>query len=305
MEKTGCLLCGFHEDGHVVFSNKKDKYISKFDELRGQGSRLVMCKKCGFAFQNPRLTRNEVSRIYAKLYRPPIPSREHIENKKKIFREYELKWLKDVIDTDGQGKKILDIGSSEGLFLALFKELGWTAFGVEPSESFSAYSKEKLGLNVAADFFHKDVFKGEKFDLVVARNVLEHLHDPLGFLADIASKMDHNADLFIEVPDLCSPHDNIKYHFYNSTHLYLFTPRTIKNLLSAAGYKTCAVEQSCSHIRVIARKTAEKTAPDPCAGREDHKTVRSLIRRHQLKWYLLCEWKDWIKNIKRRCNDGE
>jgi len=78
---------------------------------------------------------------------------------------------------------LLDVGAGSGGFVRVCRRAGYAATGVDPSEQAVAFAREKMDVEIergtAADY------SGRSFDAVVAMNVIEHVPDPGGFLAEI------------------------------------------------------------------------------------------------------------------------
>lgn len=296
MESTSCLLCGSAE-GHVIFRNSRDKYFQKFEHLKGKESILVMCARCGFAYHNPKLSREETERIYKVLYRPEVPSARFLEEKRKAMLSH-LQFIEAHLDLSRAGTRILDVGCSEGTFLSLFRErTGWEVYGVEPSETFGRYAREVLKLPVAQGFFSDDVFQGLKFDVVTCLAVLEHLHDPMEVLMAVRERMTEDGYLFVLLPNVLKPRGNLRFTLLDSTHLFIFTPNTARRLLAKAGFRVIGMDASRpAHLRAIARRCPLPELESEGNGRmDDHREVRRILRRHQIRWYLTAEWKEQIQ----------
>jgi hypothetical protein len=81
----------------------------------------------------------------------------------------------------------------------------------------------------------------EQFDLVVGWMVLEHLHDPVGALRRLHAWTRPGATLVVSVPHL-SPlllkaFGNACYGLQVPTHLYHFTPTTLRHLLERGNWR--------------------------------------------------------------------
>jgi SAM-dependent methyltransferase len=93
--------------------------------------------------------------------------------------------LKEIII--GSQSRVLEIGSGDGGNLSAFLSLGCTAVGVELDASLVDFTKEKLGsylvegklTMLSKDIYDADIEKdlGGKFDLVILKDVIEHIHD--------------------------------------------------------------------------------------------------------------------------------
>ncbi len=76
------------------------------------------------------------------------------------------------------GASVLDLGSGDGLLLALLKEKGVKGVGLDISEEGVAKARAK-GLEASVfDFSNKLPFKDGTFDCVIMLDLLEHLYSP-------------------------------------------------------------------------------------------------------------------------------
>ena len=136
--------------------------------------------------------------------------------------------------------KILDIGCGIGLFLYLAKKRNWVTYGVEISEFASNFAKNKLKLNVL-NSDNLGSFPNNFFDVITINHVLEHIENPLIILRQIHEKLNINGILLIGVPNINGLYSRLQKENWPSlqpsTHLYQFTPKTLKMLLNERGFK--------------------------------------------------------------------
>lgn len=137
-------------------------------------------------------------------------------------------------------KKVLEIGSHEGLFLKELKDLGYEVLGVEPGLSVARHAKS-IGINTLEGSF-EEVFPNikEKFDAVFLFHTLEHMEDALSNLKKIKTIINPQGFIFIEVPNILS-YRSRKYgenwEYIYSEHLHYFSCDSLSKLLSEAGFK--------------------------------------------------------------------
>ncbi len=148
----------------------KDHFLSKED------FNIVICKKCGFKFTNPRPDEDNLINYYlSDDYISHGRSRSLIiENIYKIIRKYSFYKKHQLIVNQCVGKNILDVGCGTGEFLAYFQQKGWQTFGIEPSVSPREYAKSKLKLDVKDETGLND-FSSGYFDVITMWHVLEHV----------------------------------------------------------------------------------------------------------------------------------
>ena len=107
---------------------------------------------------------------------------------------------------------VVDIGSRNGNFLLAIKNLTKieSVVGIEPNTQAALHSKN-LGLDVRNNFFSKDVFKNERFDLINIADVLEHVTNPRTMIRDAVSLLNKDGFLLIRTPNLSSQWSRITY----------------------------------------------------------------------------------------------
>ena len=120
------------------------------------------------------------------------------------FREYNEWLIKDLIDRyDLHGSSIVDIGCGRGQFLcALCEGGGNVGIGFDPSYSTSCEMRESESrVAILPEHFEKSV-EALPADLICSRHALEHVPEPLDFLAQVRSRaFDIKTSLFFEVPN--------------------------------------------------------------------------------------------------------
>jgi len=139
-----------------------------------------------------------------------------------------------------KNKSILDYGCGWGSFLQLGKNIAKKLSGVEIRKNCIDYiTKKNNFINLKTNLENFD----EKFDLITAFHVLEHLPNQVGSLLAMRKKLNPNGKLIIEVP---SAHDLLlqinelkefkKFTFW-SEHLVLHTKSSLNQVLIKAGFK--------------------------------------------------------------------
>jgi len=155
---------------------------------------LCACLGCGHVF-NAGFVPELASRIYVDsvLTNVPVdPSMHH--------RLVELSaWLPE---ESISGAKILEIGAGGGHLARILAAYARMVTVVEPCRALSAASLPEPNIRLIRSTFPVRSGDVEPCDLVVARQVLEHVHDPRQFLAGVADLTADQAYVYIEVPSL-------------------------------------------------------------------------------------------------------
>jgi 2-polyprenyl-3-methyl-5-hydroxy-6-metoxy-1,4-benzoquinol methylase len=195
-----------------------------------------ICQQCGFVYQSPRMTVEELDQFYARSYRQLYQGEGGPTSKDlAIQAERADHLLEFTLRSIPKVNKFLDIGSSAGTLLERFKALyQCRAIGVEPGVAYRQYAQEK-GLHVFTDLTEIDAEKIGPFDLVSMIHVLEHIPDPVFYLNELRQGLIHpNGALLVEVPNLWI-HDS-----FEVAHLSSFSPHTLKELLKQGGFRMTA-----------------------------------------------------------------
>lgn len=277
-----CHICDSSKQ-LIILKHKNDRFIKK---LACPMIQYVLCQKCGLAFQNPQPERELLARFYQEGEFEIDMSEKYFRASKKDAQQKSF-WLKKYYG-EGQGKKVLEIGSSAGILLDELRNDGWIVFGIEPSVSFSAYSRNYFGMNIQTGFLDEATFAGERFDVIIALHVLEHVTDPIRFLRIIGSKLAQNGVLFLEVPNIFGMRsDRSVVDYFCSIHMMMFTPKTITGLLGKAIFNVIELDVTERGISILATPNGAYTF-DP----EDINNILSTLKKHR--------WKHWVYVLLRK-----
>jgi SAM-dependent methyltransferase len=140
--------------------------------------------------------------------------------------------------------KLLDVGCAAGFFLAVARERGWDAHGVEISDFAAAYA-QKSGFDVFRGGLEEYPPSSGAFDLVTLWDVIEHLRDPREGLQKIHELLKPGGYLVLTTPAVDSWTHRIfrdKWMgFKDVEHLFFFSRKTLKELLTQCGFRVRSV----------------------------------------------------------------
>lgn len=138
-------------------------------------------------------------------------------------------------------KSVLDIGCSYGEFLSHF---GPGSLGVTIISEEVEYGRNK-GLNIRYGNVESDNFNlSEKFDVIFANNIFEHLYSPHGFLRKIQSYLKVGGVIIVGVP--CIPKIVSLWHLNKfrgslaGAHINFFTRESLMKTIERGGYQLIA-----------------------------------------------------------------
>jgi len=139
---------------------------------------------------------------------------------------------------------MLEIGCAAGYFLREAHSRGWQAFGVELSPMMRKRCVELVGCPVFASLDEAAACR-VRFDCVAMFEVIEHLADPLGFMAEVRAAMTPGAMLVLSTPNFAAPEaarNPGNYHWFSPpAHVSYFTPTTLRDCVERAGFEAVQI----------------------------------------------------------------
>ena len=155
-----------------------------------------------------------------------------------------------------EAKSVLDIGCGIGTFLALCRDDGLSVTGVEPSWIACKVAKREYGLELINEPFSSRIFQGRKFEAIFAAQVLHHLRDPVGFVADVNRVLADDGILIMRTPNLIALEPMLflqrllgkEKGFFCGPALYVFHPATLSLLFGRLGYRNVSFVNSRPYL---------------------------------------------------------
>lgn len=280
-----CPLCGSKD--HQVVSRRMQHDLNLT---------TVICKKCSFVFTNPVPGNDTLDRFYSEAYYEyygdiagSITDKEKSVIPPAIGQK--IKWIEDLVHLNG--KRLLEIGPGNGLFLWWASQKGADVLGIEPSIAFvNILEREKIP-HRAGTFENIDWHENEKFDLVALFHSLEHILEPNQTLIQIREILADNGLVAIEVPNILKPFRSLDNFFLRYVHTSNFSVFTLSSFLGKHGFQILFVDEGIDNWRhpqnifVIAKKTNKPEITDFSA---DWKPVRRQMNKYRVIWLLWYKW---------------
>ena len=135
----------------------------------------------------------------------------------------------EIIDkTSVKQGSVLDYGCGAGLMLRVFKEYGYEVLGVEESEIFRTILGRE-NISSIASLSEIDDLR-ESFDLVIVKDVIEHLENPVEAINEIVSFIKPGGFIYVRVPNRYA----YPFHWAVDTveHVNHFTPSALKRIMN-------------------------------------------------------------------------
>jgi 2-polyprenyl-3-methyl-5-hydroxy-6-metoxy-1,4-benzoquinol methylase len=144
----------------------------------------------------------------------------------------------------------LDIGCGNGSLLRIARENGWKVKGLELSDFMARNIREQLDIDVEVSDFLDYEGRGDRYDLITLRHVLEHLPDSRLALKKIHNLLHDGGHAEFEFPNIEGISMKFsrfiaktgiyrkRYHKdYVPGHCNEFSNRSFKYLLSVSGFE--------------------------------------------------------------------
>jgi SAM-dependent methyltransferase len=176
-----CPACGSKQvqDKGPLPTFPQGYFCGSATNIKIPSGHLKHCDSCALEFRYPVLAEDEITRLYENL--PESTWAGGIE-----VRPY---WpaIKSQIDQRNPRPKVLDVGCFTGEFLRWLPQ-EWIKYGIEPSLK-AAEQASQNGIHVLGRT--ADVLETihERFDVILACDVIEHLTNPVKFIRQLTNSL--------------------------------------------------------------------------------------------------------------------
>ena len=223
---TNCVACDNSDLSQVLNLGKQalaNEYLEKPKSRELFPLCIMVCRSC----------------YHCQLSISVNPSRmfenyQYISSASDTMEQYFALLRNLILKRVGTSGKILDIGSNDGSFLAVFDSRLWDRLGVDPAVNLISESYSRGVLTIANSFNYEVANVIDKsFDVVTALNVFAHTSDPLSMLNAINLITHENSVIYIQT----SQADMIPLGQFDTAyheHISFFNVKSMKNLLSRA-----------------------------------------------------------------------
>ena len=152
--------------------------------------------------------------------------------------ERNLHWLRTLLKYRLPPAKVLELGCSQGSFVALLQQAGYDALGIEMSPWVVSFGRETFKVPIEVGPVETLNLLQGSFDVIALMDVLEHLPDPLGTIGYCVNLLKPGGLLLIQTPDfqegisqesLIETQSPFLEQLKTDEHLYLFSQRAVHN----------------------------------------------------------------------------
>lgn len=220
-DEVKCIVCG-HRICRKIFTKK--------------GKDFWRCSNCGFQFQFPLPSEQELTNYYDQSYRSGMYKMFADQSRMKALTASQR--FSEIRRFVRPGRW-LDVGCSTGVFVAQAEKQGMVASGIDMSEEAVAFATRN-----SLDCFVSriETFEAESlFDNLTCFDVIEHVRDPVSFVRHANRLLKVGGTVTISTPNVGSLIRKVmgsRWYFYiPEEHLFYFDPRTITILLTRNGFE--------------------------------------------------------------------
>lgn len=253
-----CPVCN-SEINRTLYTQKfYPTEILLFDEYD-----VVTCNDCGFIYADRIPEQKEFNEYYKNLSKYEFKVNNEQKQHYNKLAHFIFPWLKQT-----EWCRILDIGCGNGDLLNVFKKAGYRQLlGIDPSSHCASNAYQNYNIDVlTTDIFN---FKSNlsKFDFIIMSSVLEHIVDLRKVVEKVASLLEDDGKLFIEVPNCCEfdSYAETGFQQFSVEHVNFFSASSVNNLLNEY-FQLLRVETSTHKstkiidptINLIFQKSSEK-----------------------------------------------
>ncbi|WP_296696952.1 class I SAM-dependent methyltransferase [Thiocapsa sp. UBA6158] len=236
-----CELCGC--PGKPLYTGLADRLFGASGEWN-----LSECSNpaCGLMWLNPMPSEEDIGLAYLNYYTHDPRRTPLFERMLAWFLYTSLGLLAErrradlmYLDRISPGR-LLEVGFGDGRRLERLSAMGWTVEGQEVDPVAIRQARDR-GLTTHQGALETIGLPGDCYDAVIANHVIEHIHDPVGLLAECRRLLKPGGRLI-----LVTPNSNSYGHalFRESwlpldppRHLHLFSTATMIALLRRAGFR--------------------------------------------------------------------
>jgi 2-polyprenyl-3-methyl-5-hydroxy-6-metoxy-1,4-benzoquinol methylase len=202
---------------------------------------LHRCQGCGHVWA--RASQAQLDALYSAAYDGFREDRVFEAGVRRLFEE-------QIVPRAARGSTLLDVGCGNGTVLQVASALGYRAKGVDFSRAAVDLCRGR-GLDAEVMDFTKHDFRGERFDVVMFWDVLEHLVEPASFIDAAARALGPGGWLLVKVP----------HHRRLSIELSATVPRLSRSVLSTPAHLQFFTQASLAKLFAPAFDRVEWLAP--------------------------------------------
>jgi 2-polyprenyl-3-methyl-5-hydroxy-6-metoxy-1,4-benzoquinol methylase len=235
---------------------------------------VVECKTCRLIRLEPRPSLKELAHYYPSeyWYQPAADAASRIEEayRRLVLRDH-VNFVMRALGGSRETGLVVDVGCGGGLFLKMMRERGVPVLGLETSHSAASAAWNRNRVAVVCGDLSKSPIERGSCAVVTMFHVVEHLHDPVGYVRCARDLLLPDGRLIVQVPNASSWQFLMFGEHWNGVdvprHLVNYRQRDLEGLLEYCGMEV--VRRKHFSLRDNPAGLASSLAPslDPMARR--------------------------------------
>lgn len=197
---------------------------------------LSYCENCGHIFnQSLDPTKLDYSDTYENALYFSSTFQDYVQDLADyLINKYEL-----------HNKEIIDIGCGQGYFLSMLCQNGNNrGYGFDPSFRFKGQDLDHPGNVSFIRDYYSSRYSNFKADLIVCRQVLEHILDPVEFIRMVRNALkDKDSFIFFEVPNAGYMLDELSFWDIIYEHKSYFSKKSFEMLFTENAFSVFRVSE--------------------------------------------------------------
>lgn len=286
-----CRIC-FNDNLYLVIDlgNQPlaNDYHDNTQKLTEYPLKLNLCTKC----YHLQLSHAVDSNILYKNY-------QYVSGTSKTLYKY-FEWLAEKITRETNGKNILEIACNDGTQLNIFKKLNWDTYGVDPAVNIvkNINNEHKIFNDFFSLNFAKTYLPNAKFDVILAQNVLAHLHDVHDIIQGCKYLMNENSTLYIQTSQ-CNMIMNNEFDTIYHEHHSFFNVKSMDTLLKMNDMYLHKVEKTDIHGTsfLFTIKTTQ------CSLDQFNRLNSIINEESENGLYNITTYKKYANNVEKVCTN--
>jgi SAM-dependent methyltransferase len=253
-KRTDCAICNSSSHFTSIMDYGEIPLAGDFPSLKGDTKvfdlKLLYCNNCGLLQTSSIIDPEFLFKDYR--YMSSIGLQNHFNKVAQL--------IKDKFNP----KKVLEIGSNDGVLLKPLSDLGINSTGIDPAENITKIAKDK-GCDVIVDFFNDITVKKhklqDKFDFIVSNNCFAHIEDIQSIVKGIKMSLKKDGHFMFEVHYMKHLIDLSQYETVYHEHLYYYSLSALNYLFSSYNMTIVDVDEISIHggsIRVVVKNSKEE-----------------------------------------------